>query len=144
MLQCTAVTEVPLSDALTALVTMDGGPDDPSSALAPTPYVLCELGEHDARTEHAALLSPAEVPHRPALWFFWTGDGTDRVHRVVNVPWCPAVLRTFATDSVLQCAFFDRHTAPHSWGVTDPLGDLIAGPATSGDVANDPKERPQP
>ncbi|MFD3648666.1 hypothetical protein ACFWVT_09615 [Streptomyces cyaneofuscatus] len=138
------MTEVPLSDALTALVTMDGGPDDPSSVLAPNPYVLCELREHDARTEHAALLSPAEVPHRPALWFFWSGGGTDRVHRVVTVPWCPAVLRTFATDSVLQCAFFDRDTAPHSWSVTDPLGDLIAGPVTSGDVTDDQRGRPQP
>lgn len=144
MLQCTAVTEAPLSDVLTALVTMGGGPDDPSSVLASNHHLLCELGEHDTRTEHAALLSPAEVPHRPALWFFWAGGGTDRVHRVVTVPWCPAVLRTFATDSVLQCAFFDRHTAPHSWGVTDPLGDLIAGPVGSDDVTDDPRERPQP
>ncbi|MFF6904756.1 hypothetical protein ACFY9Q_02295 [Streptomyces sp. NPDC012389] len=144
MLQCTAVTRAPLSDVLTALVTMDGGPDDPPSVFTPDHHLLCELGEHDTHTEHAALLSPAEAPHRPALWFFWTGSGTDRVHRIAAVPWCPAVLRTFATDSVLQCAFFDRHTAPHSWDVTDPLGDLLAGPVTSGDVNDDPRERPQP
>lgn len=30
------------------------------------------------------------------------------------------------TDVVRRCAFFDRHTAPHSWDVEDPLGDLIA------------------
>ncbi|MEW1611431.1 MULTISPECIES: hypothetical protein [unclassified Streptomyces] len=143
MLQCTAVTRVPLSDVLDALVTMDGGPDDPPQALALTYYLLCELGEHDARTEHAALLWPAEVPSKPALWFFWTGDGPeDRVHRVVTVPWCPAVLRNFATGAVLQCAFFDRHAASHSWGVTDPLGDLIAGPVASDDATDDPGRRP--
>ncbi|WP_411083218.1 hypothetical protein [Streptomyces sp. cmx-18-6] len=144
MLQCTAVTRAPVSDVLTALVTMDGGPDDPSQALAPTHYLLCELGEHDTRTEHAALLWPAEVPHRPALWFFWTGSGTDRAHRIVTRPWCPAVLRIFATDSVLPCAFFDHHTAPHSWGVSDPLSDLIAGPAGSGDTTDDPNSWDQP
>jgi len=144
VLQCTAVTEVPLSDALVALATMDGGSDDPSHDLSLNHFLLCELGEHDARTEHAALLSPAEVPQRPALWFFWTGSGTDRVHRVVTVPWCPAVLRNFDIDSVLQCAFFDHHTAPHSWCVTDPLSDLIAGPVRSGDATDDPRELPQP
>ncbi|MGW9304190.1 hypothetical protein ACWHA3_25675 [Streptomyces cyaneofuscatus] len=144
MLQCTAVTRVPLSEVLTALVTMPHGPDTPPDDFTLDHYVLCELGEHDARTEHAALLSSAELPHRPALWFFWAGDGTERVHRIVTVPWCPAVLHTFATDSVLQCALFDRHTPPHSWGVTDPLGDLIAGPVGSDDVTDDPRERPQP
>ncbi|MFE1478121.1 hypothetical protein ACFW6N_30255 [Streptomyces cyaneofuscatus] len=144
VLQCTAVTRIPLSDVLTALVTMDGEPDASADTLASDHYVLCELGEHDTLSEHAALLSPAEVPHRPALWFFWTGSGTDRAHRVTTVPWCPAVLRTFATDSVLQCAFFGHHTAPHSWDVTDPLGDLLAGPVTSGNATDDPTERPQP
>ncbi|PWS40050.1 hypothetical protein DKT74_34955, partial [Streptomyces sp. ZEA17I] len=50
MLQCTAVTRIPLDDILTALITLPGEPDTP----APTPYVLCELGEHPAPTDHAA------------------------------------------------------------------------------------------
>lgn len=37
----------------------------------------------------------------------------------------PSSMR-LGTDVVRRCAFFDRHTAPHSWDVEDPLGDLIA------------------
>lgn len=144
MLQCTAVTRIPLTDVLTALVTLDGGPADPADALAPTPYVLCELGEHDTRTEHAALLRPAEAPDRPALWFFWSGTDMDRVHRVETVPWCPAALRNLDTDTVLRCSFFDRHAADHSWGVTDPLGNLLAGASLPDDTSDDPRGRPQP
>ncbi|MER7040823.1 hypothetical protein [Streptomyces microflavus] len=141
MLQCTAVTDVPLSDALVALATMGGGSDDPSHDLSLDHFLLCELGEHDSRTEHAALLRPSETPSRPALWFFWTGAGPDRVHRIGPAPWCPAVLRLLDTGSVLQCSFFDRHTASHSWDVTDPLGDLLAYGSVSDE---EPKGRTQP
>lgn len=30
------------------------------------------------------------------------------------------------TRTVTTCAYFDHHTGPHSFSVTDPLGDLIA------------------
>ncbi|WP_411078953.1 hypothetical protein [Streptomyces sp. cmx-18-6] len=144
VLQCTAVTEIPISEVLVALAAMDDGPDDPPGSLALDHYSLCELGEHDTRTDHAALLWPAETPSRPALWFFWAGSGPeDRVHRVETVPWCPAVLRNVDTGGVLRCALFDRHTASHSWGVTDPLGDLIAGGTGSGDATDDPRRWPQ-
>ncbi|MFH9293941.1 hypothetical protein [Streptomyces sp. NPDC017520] len=133
MLQCTAVTPAPPGDALDALVAVDGGPDGPPDTVIPPPFLLCELGEHDAFTEHAAYLRAAEPSSAPALWFFWTGTGPDRPHRVATVPWCPAVLRHLRTGVVRQCAFPDHHPAPHSWSVTDPLGDLIAERLLSGD-----------
>lgn len=133
MLQCTAVTQAPPGDVPDALVAVDGGLDGPPSAVTPNHFLLCELGEHDARTEHAAYLRPAEPSSAPALWFFWAGAGPDRVHRVAAVPWCPAVLRHLDTGVVRLCAFFDHHRAPHSWSVTDPLGDLIAERLISGE-----------
>ncbi|MFJ1952136.1 hypothetical protein ACIOGT_09075 [Streptomyces microflavus] len=141
MLQCTAVTPAPLDEVLVAIATLDGGLHDPPPDPALDHYLLCEVGEHDSRTEHAALLRPSETPSRPALWFFWTGAGPDRVHRIGPVPWCPAALRLLDTGSVLQCSFFDRHTASHSWDVTDPLGDLLAGGSVSDE---EPKGRTQP
>ncbi|MEV7112449.1 hypothetical protein [Streptomyces anulatus] len=125
MLQCTAVTLLP-PDAVLRLLAP--GVDDPGD---PEPYVLCELGEHDGphdgpHTEHAAFLRPGRTPDSAAQWFFWTGDGRDRTHRAGSEPWCPALLRRLGTDVVRRCAFFDHHTAPHSWDVDDPLGDLIA------------------
>ncbi|MEV5260959.1 hypothetical protein AB0L02_23270 [Streptomyces anulatus] len=125
MLQCTAVTLLPPDAVLRLLATGAGDLADPE------PYVLCELGEHDAphdgpHTEHAAFLRPGRTPDSPAEWFFWTGGGAERLHRTDRAPWCPALLRRLGTDVVRRCAFFDRHTAPHSWDVDDPLGDLIA------------------
>ncbi|CAM5232045.1 hypothetical protein STANM309S_06228 [Streptomyces tanashiensis] len=49
-----------------------------------------------------------------------------RVHRLDTLRLCPAVLRELATHTVTTCAFFDHHPGPHSFSVTDPLGDLIA------------------
>ncbi|MEW2069972.1 hypothetical protein [Streptomyces sp. NPDC007346] len=144
MLQCTAVTRVPLSDALTALVTMSGGPDTPPDDFTFDHYVLCELGEHDTHTEHAALLCPADAPDRPALWFRWTGTDTDRTHRIRTMPWCPAALRNLDTDALLRCSFFDHHPTGHSWDVTDPLADLVAGPHTTDDTTDDSRGRPHP
>ncbi|MGW9305268.1 hypothetical protein ACWHA3_31195 [Streptomyces cyaneofuscatus] len=37
-------------------------------------------------------------------------------------------LRDLATHTVTPCAYFDHHPAPHSFFVTDPLGDLITSP----------------
>ncbi|WP_345982090.1 hypothetical protein [Streptomyces sp. DSS69] len=147
MLQCTAVTRLPLSEVLTTLVTMPLGPDAPPEDFTLDQYVLCELGEHDAVTDHAALLCPAENPDRPALWFFWTGTSTDRTHRITTAPWCPAVLRNLSTDAVLGCSLFASHPTGHSWDVTDPLADLIAGAAdadTDDDASDDPRKRHRP
>ncbi|MFB6902900.1 hypothetical protein ACFCWB_01335 [Streptomyces bacillaris] len=139
MLQCTAVTRIPLDDILTALITLPGEPD----TLAPTPFVLCELGEHPAPTDHAALLRPAEQPDHPALWLFWTAThtpGAHPAHRIDTAPWCPATLRNLTTDAVLPCSLFNRHPTGHSWDITDPLADLIVGPLTT----DDPRGRPHP
>ncbi|MGW6638122.1 hypothetical protein ACWGIT_14375 [Streptomyces cyaneofuscatus] len=144
MLQCTAVTRIPLGEVTVALVTMAGGPGAPPDDLTLDHYVLCELGEHDTLTDHAALLSAADEPDRPALWFFWSGTGTDRTHRIQAEPRCPATLRNFDTDVLLRCSFFNDHTTGHSWDVTGPLGDLIAGPLSTDDASDDPRERPQP
>ncbi|MFF7252118.1 hypothetical protein [Streptomyces microflavus] len=144
MLQCTALTRLPLSEVLTALVTMPYGPDAPPDDFTLDHYVLCELGEHDPLTEHAALLSAADAPDRPALWFFWSGTDTDRSHSIRTRPWCPAILRNLDTGGALKCSFFDRHATGHSWDVTDPLGDLIAGPLSTDETSDDPRERPQP
>ncbi|WP_257001963.1 hypothetical protein [Streptomyces sp. WZ.A104] len=131
VLQCTAVTPAP--PYLTHHLHLP--------CLSHLSYLLCELGEHDQRTEHAARLGAAETPDAPAPWFFWTGTGPERVHRAEAVPWCPAVLRHLGTGVVRRCTFFDHHTSPHSWGVTDPLGDLIAEGLVSGE---DPKGWAQP
>ncbi|MFJ7081839.1 hypothetical protein ACIQU8_01175 [Streptomyces griseus] len=129
MLQCTAVTLLP-PDAVSRLTALGtDGPEDPE------PYVLCELGTHDdgPHTEHAAYLRPGRTPDSPALWFFWTGSGPERTHRAESASWCPAVLRRLDSGLVRRCALFDHHTAPHSWDVTDPLGDLIAERLVPGD-----------
>ncbi|MET9925747.1 MULTISPECIES: hypothetical protein [unclassified Streptomyces] len=147
MPQCTAVTRVPLSEVLTALVTMAHGPDTSPHDFTLDHYVLCELGEHDVRTEHAALLSPAESPDRPALWFHWTGTDTDRTHRIATAPWCPAILRHLRTDATLRCSLLTSHPTGHAWDITDPLGDLIAGATgadTDDDASDDPRKRHRP
>ncbi|SBU95011.1 hypothetical protein YW5DRAFT_04980 [Streptomyces sp. Ncost-T6T-1] len=129
MLQCTAVTLLPPDAVLRLTAPGADGPEDPE------PYVLCELGEHHAspRTEHAAYLRPGRTPDSPALWFFWTGSGPERAHRAESSPWCPALLRRLDSRLVRRCALFDHHPAPHSWDVTDPLGDRIADRLVSGD-----------
>ncbi|MFD3954892.1 MULTISPECIES: hypothetical protein [Streptomyces] len=136
VLQCTAVTRIPLDDTLTALITLPG--EHPT----PTPYALCELGEHPTPTDHAALLRPADNPDRPALWLFWTGTGTPDTptHRIDTAPWCPATLHHLTNNATLPCSLFNRHPTGHSWDITDPLGDLIAGTLTT----DDPQGRPHP
>ncbi len=146
MLQCTAVTRIPLDDILTALITLPGEPD----TTAPTPYALCELGEHHAPTHHAALLRPADQPDHPALWLFWTSTGTPDTpaHRIDTAPWCPATLHHLTNNAVLPCSLYHQHPTGHSWDITDPLADLIAGPLTTGsttdDATDDPRGRPHP
>lgn len=64
------------------------------------------------------------------LWRFWTDEDTDkgvrRKFRFAELPPCLAVMRTLATGEKEACLLYDRHPAPHSWDVTDPLGDLVA------------------
>ncbi|MFI1185316.1 hypothetical protein [Streptomyces californicus] len=126
MLQCTAVTDIPYAEALLALATMDGGPAHPTDYVEQDDFVLCELGEHDESAEHAAHLWLAETTFGEELWLLWSGEGAHRVHRLDVLPVCPARLRVLATGAVTLCAFFDHHSGPHSFSVTDPLGDLIA------------------
>lgn len=145
MLQCTAVTRVPLSDTLTALITTADAPDTPPEDFSLDHYVLCELGEHDTSTEHAALLSPANPPDHPALWLYWTGTDT---HRITTAPWCPATLHNLTTGTTLHCSLYDPHPTGHSWDITDPLGDLLVGPLTTDNTTDtttdDPQGRPHP
>ncbi|AXI73874.1 hypothetical protein DTW94_23380 [Streptomyces cavourensis] len=136
MLQCTAVTRIPLDDTLTALITL------PGEHHTPTPYALCELGEHPTPTDHAALLRPADNPDHPALWLFWTATHTPDTptHRIDTAPWCPATLHHLTNNTTLPCSLYHQHPTSHSWDITDPLADLIAGTPTT----DDPQGRPHP
>ncbi|MGW1205918.1 hypothetical protein [Streptomyces cyaneofuscatus] len=139
MLQCTAFAEVPEMGTLVVLTAMNAEPGQTAGApgLPGVPELpeledtlLCELGEHDEKIEHAAQLWAGEMAASRDLWMFWTDTDTDtgmrRSFRFAELPPCPAVMRTLATDEREVCVLFDRHSAPHSWDVTDPLADLIA------------------
>ncbi|MBT2899692.1 hypothetical protein [Streptomyces sp. McG3] len=126
MLQCTAVAQVPYAETLLALAAMEGGPEHPPDVVEAEDFALCELADHDETAEHAAHLWTADVPDDRDLWFRWSGTGAHRVHRLDTLRLCPAVLRELATRTVTTCAYFDHHPGPHSFSVTDPLGDLIA------------------
>ncbi|MFJ5655651.1 hypothetical protein ACIQD5_20200 [Streptomyces microflavus] len=136
MLQCTAFAEVPEMGVLVVLTAMhpEPGPTPAAPGVPEVPelddMLLCELGEHDEKTEHAAQLWSGEMAASRDLWMFWTDADTDtgmrRSFRFAELPPCPAVLRTPATDEREVCVLFDRHSAPHSWDVTDPLADLMA------------------
>ncbi len=124
VLQCTALTGIPEADAASLLLTMRGGPDDLSEACLDE-YVLCELGEHDERVEHAVLIWCAQPPAARDLWLFWAGVGAHRIYRFARLPRCPAVMRRIPAGAVRTCRLFDRHSTPHSWDVTDPLRDVL-------------------
>ncbi|MFE2291052.1 hypothetical protein [Streptomyces sp. NPDC059452] len=130
MLQCTAFAEVPPMGALVVLTAMNTEPGRTPVMPELDEMLLCELGEHDKETEHAAQLWAAEMSAARDLWMFWTDTDTDtgmrRKFRFAEVPPCLAVLRDLATDEGEACLLFDRHSAPHSWHVTDPLADLVA------------------
>ncbi|MFF2325813.1 MULTISPECIES: hypothetical protein [unclassified Streptomyces] len=126
MLQCSAYTGVPEMDALIALTTMPGGPENPPEALDPDDFVLCELGEHDDGTEHAGQLWSAEAPAEQDLWLFWTDAGTEnRAYRFAELSACPAVINNRSVHDAHACMLFVQHPGAHSWEVTDPLGDLL-------------------
>ncbi|WP_337192286.1 hypothetical protein [Streptomyces sp. YIM 132580] len=135
MLQCTAFAEVPEMGTLVVLTAMNpepgrtpGAPGVPGVPELPEldDVLLCELGEHDDRTEHAAQLWAGEMAASRDLWMFWADADGRRRFRFAELPPCPAVMRTLATGEREVCVLFDRHSAPHSWDVTDPLGDLMA------------------
>ncbi|MEV3892033.1 hypothetical protein OHA57_08030 [Streptomyces anulatus] len=127
MLQCTAVTETPLGEALVALVRMNGGPDDPDEHLAEKDYLLCELGEHNNDTEHAAHMWTAETEPPCNLWFLWTVSGPHRIHhRFATLPMCPAKLTDVHEGYRQWCGLFDGHPHSHSFHVTDPLREALA------------------
>jgi len=132
VLQCTAFAAVPEMGALVVLTAMNAEPgrtaDVPGVPEVPEldDMLLCELGEHDEETEHAAQLWAGEMDAARDLWMFWAdGDGR-RKFRFAELPPCPAVMRTLATGEREVCVLFDRHSAAHSWDVTDPLADLMA------------------
>ncbi|MDT0433060.1 hypothetical protein, partial [Streptomyces salyersiae] len=100
MLQCTAFTALPPDEALKALGSMEGGPEDASDHLDDKHYVLCVLGEHDEKTEHAAHLWTAETEPSKGLWFLWTeSEGGHRVcHRFVTLTMCAVRLHHIEED----------------------------------------------
>lgn len=130
MLQCTAIAAVPDMGALVVLTVMNAEPGQSTDVPALDDMLLCELGEHDAETEHVAQLWSGEMSAARDLWMFWTDEDTDkgvrRKFRFAELPPCLAVMRTLATGEKEACLLYDRHPAPHSWDVTDPLADLVA------------------
>ncbi|WP_411083100.1 hypothetical protein [Streptomyces sp. cmx-18-6] len=122
------MTDVPFFEALLALATMEGGPVHARDVVEPAEFRLCELGEHEESTEHAAHIWTADTRDDRDLWLLWTGSGARRVHRLDVLPVCPAVLRHLATGTTIGCVYFDHHPGAHSFSVTDPLGELIADP----------------
>ncbi|MFJ2025803.1 hypothetical protein ACIODW_18660 [Streptomyces sp. NPDC087897] len=125
MLQCTAVTALPPDEALAALVSMEGGPDDADDLLHDKPYVLCELGEHREAVEHAARLWTAETEPPASLWFLWTdSSGGHRVHhRLVTLALCPVRIHHVRENYRQWCGLYDHHPGNHSFHVRDPLRD---------------------
>ncbi|MFJ4962956.1 hypothetical protein EES43_17190 [Streptomyces sp. ADI96-02] len=126
MLQCTAFTEVPVMAALVVFTVPDGGSGPAPDATDLDEFVLCELGEHDDGTEHAAQLRAGETQAARDLWMFWNDTGTRRAFRLAELPPCPAVIRSLSVTHGHACMLFDRHPSAHSWDVADPLGDLLA------------------
>lgn len=128
MLQCTAFTELPEMGARVALMGLEDGFGQVSEAPDLDEFVLCELGEHDEGTEHAAQLWSASAGRD--LWMFWTDASTDagarRKFRFKELLPCPAVIHRLSVKEGDACVLYDRHPAAHSWDVTDPLADLMA------------------
>ncbi|MFF8554011.1 hypothetical protein ACF058_14370 [Streptomyces sp. NPDC015501] len=146
MLQCTAVTALPLDEALAALMGTDDGPDDMDDLLGDKPYVLCELGEHDEVVEHAARLWTAETEPPKSLWFLWTDSpGGHRIHhRLVTLPLCPVRIHHVRENYRQWCGLYDDHPGNHSFHVRDPLRDAYHAQIRSdaerayGSAADDP------
>ncbi|MFJ9621253.1 hypothetical protein [Streptomyces sp. NPDC101181] len=131
MLQCTALTELPEMGMRVALLVLEDEPGQEEGAkLALDDFLLCELGEHDKDTEHAAQLWAADRPAARDLWMFWTDTATDtemrRKFRFAELLPCPAVIHRLSVTEGDVCVLYDRHPGAHSWDVTDPLAELMA------------------
>ncbi|MGW2842403.1 hypothetical protein ACWCWD_32015 [Streptomyces sp. NPDC001493] len=124
MLQCTAVHRIPEIDALVALTTMEGAPEQPADHLSLLDeYALCELGEHAEDVEHAAFIGGAEDGSDIELWMYWD-DGLPA--RFEESRSCRAVMWLISRpDRADRCTLPPGHPSGHSWDVTDPLGDLL-------------------
>ncbi|MEU1169883.1 hypothetical protein [Streptomyces microflavus] len=126
MLQCTAVTYTPITEAVIALTTLEGEPVHPEDVLLEE-FVLCELPEHDETAEHAAQLYVGETREDQDLWLFWTGTDAHRIYRLEALAMCPARLHDRHTGLTRRCIFFYNHRPrDHSFFVTDPLRQALA------------------
>ncbi|MFJ6610524.1 hypothetical protein ACIQPT_09610 [Streptomyces sp. NPDC091289] len=124
MLQCTAFTELPEMGARVALMGLEDGPGEASEAPELDEFLLCELGEHDEDTEHAAQLWSAYGGRD--LWMLWADADGRRKFRFKELLPCPAVIHRLSVKEGDACVLYDRHPSAHSWDVTDPLADLMA------------------
>ncbi len=126
MLQCTAFSELPEMGARVALMGLEDLPGQEVEAPDLDTFLLCELGEHDEATEHAAQLWSAAPRAGRDLWMFWLdGDGR-RTFRFAELLPCPAVVHRQSVEHGEACVLYDRHPGAHSWDVKDPLADLMA------------------
>ncbi|MEU3880081.1 hypothetical protein ACFV6M_23980 [Streptomyces californicus] len=126
MLQCTAVTETPIDQAVVALISLDAELlDDAYEYVTDLGFLLCQLGEHDETTEHTSHLWTAETDPPQGLWFTWTGRGPHRIFRFETLTLCPAILYDFKEDRRSWCGLHDHHAGEHTFNVEDPLRTLI-------------------
>ena len=111
MLQCTAVTELPVMKALLLLRAFGENADQ----LWTDDFVLCELGEsHDG--EHGDLIAVRDDDESVGLWLLW-GEGGSRMEWL---PWCDA-----ECDQGDTCGRFLGHGAGHAWEVIDPTREAL-------------------
>ncbi|MFH8881384.1 hypothetical protein [Streptomyces californicus] len=125
MLQCTAFSELPDMGARIALMGLEDLPGHEVEAPDLDTFLLCELGEHDEATEHAAQLWSASPKAGRDLWMFWLDGEEHRAFRFAELLPCPAVVHRLSVKDGEACVLYDRHPGPHSWDVVDPLADLM-------------------
>ncbi|MFE9459149.1 hypothetical protein [Streptomyces californicus] len=125
MLQCTAFCELPEMGARIALMGLEELPGHEVEAPDLDTFLLCELGEHDEATEHAAQLWSASPKAGRDLWMFWLDGEERRTFRFAELLPCPAVVHRLSVKEGEACMLYDRHPGAHSWDVVDPLADLM-------------------
>nr|WP_242434900.1 hypothetical protein [Streptomyces sp. CB02366] len=126
MLQCTAFSELPEMGARVALMGLEDLPGQEVEAPDLDTFLLCELGEHDEATEHAAQLWSASPRAGRDLWMFWLDGEESRKFRFAELLPCPAAIHRLSVEEGEACVLYDRHPGAHSWDVKDPLADLMA------------------